>query len=380
MGGATTVAAVSAQGPLSPAFRIRTQVPREALAREGVDVRPLPLFTTSEAVDFAAAPALTKARILLGARARVARDLAALQADGVWIQRQVDMLPARTLERRAMGGRRVVLDVDDAVWNDTHPSAHGHPLAFLKDSARKVAWLARSADVVIAGNELLADWLAEHAAAQVQIVPSLVDTGAFVPRVHSERGHVVWGWIGSRSTVPHLHALAGALERAARELPDRRVELVVVGAEAPRVDGVQVRQVEWTEAAEREELARFDVGLMPLPDTVWTRGKCAYKALQYMAGAVPVVADDVGVSAEVIGHDHGGLIAAGADMWVESLVALSRDATLRTRLGAAGRERVVAGFSVDRWAPVLAGLLSGREQDGQAAVRRDIRPQPAHPW
>jgi glycosyltransferase involved in cell wall biosynthesis len=100
---------------------------------------------------------------------------------------------------------------------------------------------------------------------------------------------------------------------------------------------------------------------MPLEDTPWARGKCSYKALQYMAAGIPVVADDVGISASVIGHEAAGLISQSPAGWTEHLVALARDHVLRSRLGAAGRARIAADFSVERWAPELAGILRGDE-------------------
>jgi glycosyltransferase involved in cell wall biosynthesis len=102
----------------------------------------------------------------------------------------------------------------------------------------------------------------------------------------------------------------------------------------------------------------MDVGLMPLPDTDWTRGKCAYKALQYMAGGVPVVADDVGVTARIIG-DGAGHAVRGEEEWVESLVVLLTDANLRNQMGSQGRSRVERDFSVNTWTPKLAALLRG---------------------
>lgn len=352
------VLASAAQGPLAPAFRIRTLLPRAELRRHGVEIEPHPLFTEREAARFADAGPASRARILLGARRRLGGRLRAVggRCETALVQRQVDMLPARGLERLVVRGRRLVLDVDDAIWLDTSAAAVGHPLAFLKDSRRKVAWLARRADAVLAGNEILADWLSRRSD-RVEVVPSLVDVREVAARDHADGPTAVWGWIGSRSTAVHLGQLAGVLDRAARSLPDREVELLVVGGPAPAVPGMRVRELAWSEAVETEALARIDVGLMPLPDTPWTRGKCSYKALQYMSAGIPVVADDVGVSAQVI--SGAGIVAAQRDDWIEALVGLSRDAELRRSLGQQGRQRVAADFSVERWAPRIAHALRG---------------------
>ena len=116
-------------------------------------------------------------------------------------------------------------------------------------------------------------------------------------------------WIGSASTSPLLARLVEPLGRLAAAVPDVSLEFLAVGGSAPWIPGIRVRSERWSEEREREFLRHVDVGVMPLEDSEWARGKCSYKALQYMAAGIPVVADDVGVSARVIGHDVGGLVA-----------------------------------------------------------------------
>jgi glycosyltransferase involved in cell wall biosynthesis len=138
------------------------------------------------------------------------------------------------------------------------------------------------------------------------------------------------------------------------------LRLLVVGGTLPASDRYAVESVPWSVDDELEALERIDVGLMPMPDNAWTRGKSAYKALQYMSAGIPVVGDDVGVSSEVIRSGWAGFVVRGEDEWVEALLALARDAALRTRLGKQGRTRVEEDFSVTRWAPVVANILKGR--------------------
>ena len=330
-------------------------------------MRHAPLLSEEEDRRFRSGGPATRARTVLAARSRLAR---LLEARADWdvslVQRQVDLMPGLRLERLAAQGKRVVLDVDDAIWHDRSPAAGGHPLARLKGTRRKVRWLARRAQKVIAGNELLAEWLSAYSG-DVVVIPSLVDHRLVPARVHEPRERIVLGWLGSPSTARSLTAVADALTRTAGllRLP---TELRVVGGPAPAVSGIDVRQHAWSPHSERAFLQEVDVGLMPLPDNEWSRGKCAYKALQYMAAGIPVVADDVGVSAKVIGHGQGGLIAGSADEWVEHLVALATDSGLRTRLGGAGRQRVEQDFSVEAWAPTLAAALSGDDQAAKADV------------
>ena len=353
------VGAFGALGPLAPSFRVRTRIPAAELAIHGIDMRFLPLL--DEEQDRAVHQGSLARRLQAAFQAR--RGLRRrLQADGdrlevALVQRQVDLSPSLGLERRVADGRRLVLDVDDAIWLDSSPDAGGHRLARLKGTARKLRWLAERADAVVAGNDLLADWLGRYSA-NVVVVPSLVEHREIPAREHEAGERVLIGWLGSPSTVPALRRLVAPLSRLAADA-STEAELLVMGGSAPEVPGLRVREESWSEAAERRFLAEVDIGLMPLPDNAWTRGKCAYKALQYMAAGIPVVADDVGVSAQVIGHERGGLIVPAGGDWVEPLRELGSDARMRSQLGRTGRDRVAEGYSVEAWAPVLAHVLRG---------------------
>jgi glycosyltransferase involved in cell wall biosynthesis len=349
------VALVAATGPDAANFRVRGTLLAPALREHGVALDPLPLFDAQRDVLFHSADPRRRARILLAARraqrARLDACWPALRT--VLLLRQADLLPPLGLEKAATDDRKVVYDVDDAIWNDAR-RAGGHPLAFLKASGRKAAWLARRADHVVAATPLLAEWLGRHAR-DVTVIPSLVDTDRLRPRRHAQAETLTVGWVGSPSTSRYLGAVRAPLARLAGALPDRTVVLDVVGGEVEPIAGVEVVCRPWTPAAEDDALERMDVGIMPLPDDPWTRGKAAYKAIQYMGAGVPVVADAVGAVGDVV--DDAGLLTTGEDAWFEALASLAGDAGLRARLGAAGRERATAHYSIRRWAPTLAGLL-----------------------
>jgi glycosyltransferase involved in cell wall biosynthesis len=357
-GSTVTVGALSAAGPNAPSFRVRTKIPSAELARHGVLVEHLPLLDEDDDRQVHGAGVAGRATAALRAYGRQRRRLGAADWDVSLIQRQVDLLPTLDLERRAAKGRRVVLDVDDAIWLDSSRGAEGHRLALLKGTARKVRWLAGRADAVIAGNDLLAEWLGSYSS-NVTVVPSLVEHRNVPVRSHQPSDRIVLGWIGSPTTATYLPRLVAPLARLGAEAPGIRFELLAVGGPVPDIPGVQVRSEPWSEEQERRFLTEVDIGLMPLEDTPWARGKCSYKALQYMAAGIPVVADDVGISAAVIGHEAAGLIPTSEGGWTEYVAALARDHDLRTRLGATGRARIASDFSVERWAPELAGILRG---------------------
>jgi len=359
----TRLAAVASQSPDYPGFRVRVLLLCRELERLGVLVEPLPLFEVEEARRIRDGSLRDRAALVSSARKRLLRLLESREGefDTTLIQRQVDVLPSLRLERAAVNGRRLIWDVDDAIWHDTAREAGRHPLAVLKGTRRKVGWLAERADKVLAGNRILAERLGELND-NVTIVPSLVETRDVVVREHRDQDTITLGWIGSASTARYLSAARDALTQLARLRQPKSVKLLVVGGGIERVDGVEVEHLDWSVEAERKALARIDIGLMPMPDNDWTRGKCAYKALQYMAAGIPAVADDVGVAREVIGSS--GVTVAGSDEWVVALDELADDASLRSRIGIAGRRRVEEEFSVQRWAPVLASIVRGEGSSG----------------
>jgi glycosyltransferase involved in cell wall biosynthesis len=348
------VIGTSDHGPDDPSFRIRVALPGRALRAHGIALQEMTLFTAEQAQRFRGTGTIGKAAILTRARRRLARQLdrVADESPVVLLQRRVDMAPSLALERAATGGRRLIYDVDDAVWLSGRQTA-GHYLSFLKGAARKVAWLAERADPIVAGSEILAEHLALYNSA-ITVVPSLVDTTSYVTRVHRQGAVITLGWIGSPTTARYLSYMGPVLERFAQQSA-RPVRLVVVGGKAPRLRRVEVQERSWSPESERVALAEMDIGLMPLEDTPWSRGKCAYKALQYMACGIPPVVSNVGVSGAVVA-DSGCVASKDAD-WLEGLHLLANDADLRVRLGAVGRARIERDFSFARWIPPLAQIL-----------------------
>jgi glycosyltransferase involved in cell wall biosynthesis len=340
---------------MDAAFRVRLELPGRGLGAYGIALELLPLFPEDLAQRFRGAGALGKVHVLAASRQRLKRDLGEEEgASTVIVQRQVDLAPWLALERAATRGRRLIYDVDDAVWLSGRQTG-GHPASVLKGAARKVRWLADRAEHVLAGNEILAEHLSGYNG-RVTVVPSLVDPDSYAARTHEQGETITLGWIGSATTAPYLAGIAPVLERFARS-SDRPVRLLVVGGSVGKIAGVRAEERAWSPQVEREALGEIDIGLMPLVDTPWTRGKCAYKALQYMAAGIPAVADDVGVSATTVGD--GGYAISGAGPWLEALQALAADAGLRARLGDAGRRRVEEAFSPRRWLPTIAAILRG---------------------
>jgi glycosyltransferase involved in cell wall biosynthesis len=227
----------------------------------------------------------------------------------------------------------------------------------------RIDTVMRRADVVTAGNAYLAARAEAAGCPRVERLPTVVDSLRYVPREPGKEGRaVVLGWIGSPATAHYLHALAPVVERLQLR---HEIRAVAVGARVDQVAGTPFQAVAWSEAQESALLAGFDIGIMPLPDAPWERGKCGYKLIQYMACAVPVVASPVGVNREIVQPGVNGELAEGADAWEAALSRLIADPELRQRMGSEGRRRVEDWYSLQAQAPRLVTLLQEAARRGR---------------
>lgn len=249
----------------------------------------------------------------------------------------------------ARAGTPYILDFDDAFFHAY--DQHASPLV-RKVLGKKIGRLMEGAALNIAGSDYLADY-ARQFSDRVTVVPTVVDLERYPSSVAApspERFRI--GWIGSPATTPHLRSVIGELEAFAR---GRDVELVAIGAQPFQTAALPVQFVSWAEESEVQELARTQVGIMPLPDTPWSRGKCGFKLIQAMACSRPVVASPIGANRHIVEHGVSGLLASAGE-WGDALTALHDDPALATRMGQAGRRVVEARYSLQVWAPRLAAL------------------------
>jgi len=253
------------------------------------------------------------------------------------------------LLERALIRQPYIYDFDDAFYLKYRRGRLGIASPLLGD---KFGIVMNGAAAVTAGNQVLEQY-AQHYNPNTQRLPTVVDTERYLPR-HASRGDFFTvGWIGSPSTAPYLSELVSPLSVIGQEGP---VRLVVIGGKAPAIPNVTVVEIDWQEHTEVDLINSFDVGVMPLPDDDWTRGKCAFKLIQYMACALPVIASPVGANLDVV-DDNCGLFAATPQEWVEALRTLRDQPNKRAEMGRVGRERVVAHYSLQCNLPLLANVI-----------------------
>ena len=352
----------------NPSQRFRIEQWEPLLRARGVEITFKP-FETKElnAVLYKQGRMAEKLRLVTRSFTRRFSEVrAARDYDAVYVLREAALLGPPLFERWiARTGVPFIFDFDDAVFVPYVSPSNGY-LSYLKFPG-KTRSICRLAAHVMAGNEYLADY-ARAVNDRVTVVPTTIDTKRFtLAPGGTENEMPVIGWTGSHSTAQHLATLRGALQRLARQ---ERFMLRVIGAPGFKIEDVNIEAVPWRPETEVAELRTFDIGVMPLPDDRWSRGKCGCKALQYMAVGVPTVCSPVGVNTEIVRDGENGLIASTEDEWVEKLTQLLRSAELRRRLGRAGRATVEARYSAEVQAPRVFQIIESvvRESKTKASV------------
>jgi glycosyltransferase involved in cell wall biosynthesis len=252
-------------------------------------------------------------------------------------------------------GRPLIYDFDDAIFLSNTSEANRFAAAL--KYPRKVASIIRRSALVLAGNEYLAGYARGHNR-NVAVLPTCVDTTVFAPRTTPAPADAtpVIGWIGTPSTAQYLKSLAAPLRRLAATDP---FVLRLSGSVEPiLIDGVTTVDEPWRVDREVSLFNTCDIGVYPLTDDEWARGKCGFKAIQFMACGVPVVAAAVGVNREIIRDGVNGFLASSDEEWTAKLKRLVADADLRRRIGEAGRRTIEERYSLAVNAPRLASLLS----------------------
>ena len=282
---------------------------------------------------------------LRGVLTRATDAVRASGYDIVFVQREAMQLGTALVERLFARSRaRLVFDFDDAIWIPDVSEANRR-LAFLKRPA-KTATIVATADMVFAGNAYLADY-ARRLNPNVKLVPTTVDTSRHVPLDRDARPQrVCIGWTGSVTTIKHFATVVPVLRRL-RERFGERVTFRVIGDERYRNDELGIEGLRWSPETEVEDLNALDIGVMPLPDDEWAKGKCGLKGLQYMALEIPPVMSPVGVNTEIVSDGENGFLASSEDEWFEKLSLLVESRELREQVGRAARATVVREYSVE---------------------------------
>ena len=339
-------------GPLGASSRLRMYQYLPALEAAGFEVTVAPLFSDHYVESLYATGRRPWSDILVGYLKRLRALLQAGKVDVVWVEKELlPYLPAVCEHALSKAHVPYVVDYDDAVFH----TYDQHRLPWVRALlGERLTPLISGAYAVTAGNAYLADYAQRHGAGRVEIVPTVVDLRRYDVLPEPDDSIFRIGWIGSASTVKYLDQLREPLRQLARH---GDVCLVTIGAPALKGLGVALEQHPWSADTEATLLATIHVGVMPLPDTPWERGKCGYKLIQYMACGRPVVASPVGINIDIVDASVG-FLAKDTDSWIQALFNLQTHPELRKKMGLAARKKIEWQYSLQATSSVLVNLLA----------------------
>lgn len=356
----------------SPSQRFRFEQYLDHLKQNGFDHDFSWLISAKDDARFYSPGNLrTKVMILLRSWWKRRKDAwHADEYDIVFVQREAFMTGSTRFEKKfARSGAKLVFDFDDAIWNLDTSNAN-KKFEWLKNPG-KTAEIISMSHLVIAGNQYLADYAKRHNP-NVVIIPTTIDLNEYrrtVPVssstvagsdtiVRSSAAEITIGWSGSITTIKHFEFAIPFLRAIKKKYGDR-VQIKVIGDGSYVNEELGIRGIAWKKEDEVKELSTFDIGIMPLPDDEWAKGKCGLKGLQYMALGIPTIMSPVGVNTEIIRDGENGMLATSTEEWVTKLVQLIASAELRTTIGNAAVQTVKDSYSVDAWKDEYVRLLSG---------------------
>ena len=261
------------------------------------------------------------------------------------------------VEKIFLRNKKYIIDIDDAVFHNYDLSMSWLKRFLLGD---KFKFLFANSYAVLAGSPYLQDIAIKFGATNVLYYPTVIELDHYPLADNHENKNsnsIVIGWIGSDSTDKYLDIIKEPLQNFAKN-SSCKIILHLVGSTRPlAIAGIEVINLPWTEASEVDLIKQFDIGIMPLADTLWERGKCAYKLIQYMACAKPVIASAVGANNVVVDQGINGFLCSNDQEWIDALVSLANNSTLRQDFGRAGRAKVVDNYTVDVNIKTLQNLL-----------------------
>lgn len=339
----------------SPGQRFRIEQWEPILRESGVELTYAPFETTElRSVLYSGGKIVEKIGGVTRSMRRRSDELSSLSKfDLVYLFREAALLGPPWFERKiTRSGVPMVFDFDDAIFFSYKSPSNGY-LSYLKFPG-KTAEICRLSAHVLAGNEFLADY-ARANNENVTIIPTTIDTDKyeFVERA-DDHEIVTIGWSGSFSTIQHLDTIRGVLQDLAKT---ENFRLLVIGTPQYKIPGVDVEAIQWRSKTEIDDLRHIDIGLMPLPDDNWSKGKCGLKALQYMALGVPTICSPVGVNSTIIRDGENGFLAGNAEEWIEKIKLLIHSPELRRKLGRAGRATVEREYSARVVAPKVLDIF-----------------------
>lgn len=329
----------------SPGQRYRHEQYLHYLKQKGVHCTFSPMLSKEDDLIFYGSGHVIK-KMVIGIKSIIGRLIDVSRTrhfDVIYIYRDAFFFGTFFEKLFARSKAKIIFDFDDAIWlHDKNPN---QSIFQRLKNPKKTAEIIKLADRVIVGNEYLKAYAKQYNP-NVRIIPSTIDFSTYGSVTKRTHGKICIGWTGSFSTVKHFETILEALTAIKDKYPDQ-VYFKLIGDSNYTNPKLGIAGKEWKAATEAQDLIELDIGLMPLPDDEWSRGKCAMKGLQYMALQIPTIMSPVGVNKDIIQDGENGFLAATQEEWVNKLSLLIEDAILRKKIGEAGYKTVKDSYSVE---------------------------------
>lgn len=323
------------------------------LENSGIQFELSPLFDEQYISDLYARRERAYLSVLRAYWRRLAVLLRRSSYDLIWLEKELfPWFPFFFDNLFLRAGKPYVLDYDDAIFHryDLH-----HYSLVRNLLGAKIARLIRKSTSVIAGSHYISAYAQKAGAARVAFLPSVIDIADYPVRAVKTGERFTIGWIGTPITAKaYLPSVLPVLQKLATRLDFR---LVLIGAGDVHAEGIEIESREWALNKEAELLADVDVGIMPLTDGPWERGKCGYKLIQYMACGIPVVASAVGENNYIVREGENGFLARSEEEWLRAFTCLAEEPERARAMGLAGRRLVEQEYSLQVTAPRLLSIL-----------------------
>jgi glycosyltransferase involved in cell wall biosynthesis len=330
----------------SPSQRFRFEQYLDFLKKQGFDYRfSYIIFEGDDNVLYSKGKYFKKLLILLKTlRIRLKDWFSYNSFDIVFVQREAVMIGSTFFERHIRKSRaKFIFDFDDSIW--LMDTSEGNKKFEWMKNPEKTARNIRYADMVFAGNAYLADY-ARHYNKNTKIIPTTIDTEIYKPQPkNGEAKTITIGWSGSITTIKHFEFALDFLKEIKSKF-GHTISIKVIGDGSYINEELDIKGLPWMASKELDDLNSFDIGIMPLPDDEWAKGKCGLKGLQYMALEIPTIMSPVGVNTEIIQHGKNGFLASTTKEWVECITQLIENPALRHSMGKAARQTVLEKYSV----------------------------------
>jgi glycosyltransferase involved in cell wall biosynthesis len=342
---------LSRYGRLGASSRLRSYQYVAELNKSDIDVEIAPLLSDEYLQRFYKQQPVDWFQVCRDYVNRVIKLSNASTFDLLWIEKEIfPNLPGFAERILNLVGVRYILDYDDAIFHYYDLSAN----VFKRTMKGKIDAIMRGAALVICGNEYLVRRAHLAGAKRVELIPTVIDLRRYgVVAREGTKEAIVVGWIGTPHTSKYLNLVLSPLRTLSGDFP---LVLRVIGG-AFSESGVTVECSPWSEDTEVQEIQQLDIGIMPLVDSPWERGKCGYKLIQYMGCGLPVVASPVGANCQIVEESVNGYLADSPDAWLRALRRLCSNAKLRRQMGLKGRESVESRYCLQKTAPKLAAVL-----------------------